>query len=190
MFLLMHALSAQTDSIRIDNNKLYINKHLQLYLWASSSPNGKGQAVKLEGTQNNRYANPFFLDTEGVNTIYPNYGAKLKKNDRTVYLPSLKYKVYSDGLPPNSRYRLRNVKRSYSGGQNYYSKGLTVRLSAMDGMSGVAHIYYKINDSEYQKYEQEIQLNQSGRFEILFYSEDIVGNKEKAKKIILNIKAE
>jgi hypothetical protein len=190
MPLLANTALAQVDSMKIKTDRLYINKHLPLYLWVSSSPDGKSNAIKLEGTQNNRYANPFYLDTEGMNTIFPNYGTKLQKNERRIYLPNLKYKVYSDGLPPISRYRLSNSKRSYEKGQFYYKKGLTISLSAIDGMSGTDNIYYKINDSEYKTYEQEIRLNESGEFQIFFYAEDIVGNKEKPRKIILNIQAD
>lgn len=178
---------AQPDSMIIKNDRLYINKHLPLYLWVSSDPDNRENLVLLDATQNNRYANPFFTDTEGFNTIYPNYGVKRLSRDRLIYTRRHIYRVYSDGMAPVSSYQLYNSRRSYKNGKLYYYPGVKIKISAVDGMSGVKKTYFKINDKPYTEYSEPIELKNDGKYSLMFYSEDYTANKEKPKKIIINL---
>ncbi len=50
-------------------NKLYYNRHLPVYFWISTSPGDNGQDVLLK-PKIKKYANPYYWDTEGKNTVH------------------------------------------------------------------------------------------------------------------------
>lgn len=179
--------SAQTDSMQVKNHKLYINKHLPLYMHLSASPELEAPSVRLKGRYEDKYSNPFYLDTEGKNSIYPNYGVRLIKTNREQYLNRLIYPVYADGLPPHTYYKFRNSTAKYQNGKRCYKAGLTVKLYAVDGLSAVKSIQYSINGGAYKSYSEEIKFETAGEYSIRFYSEDIVGNVEKEKEVTITV---
>ena len=66
--LSLNAQESKDDYKMISKNgKLYINKNIPLYLLISSSPDDDAKYVNMEGTRENEFANPFYLDTEGHN---------------------------------------------------------------------------------------------------------------------------
>ncbi|MEA2043376.1 MAG: hypothetical protein U9N85_12610 [Bacteroidota bacterium] len=179
--------SAESDSMLIKNEKFYINKHLPLYLWISSSGDGSAEQIKLEGSQNNKYANPFYLDTEGHNTVYPNYAVSLKQKNKKYYINRLVFDVYADGLPSKTYLKYYNVRYGYRNGKRYYKTGLKVKLKSYDGMSGVKTTYYKINESEFKPYTDKILFDTAGEYKLSYYSVDYTGNEEEVNHLKLTV---
>ena len=187
--LLLHAQeSERKNEIVTHEGKIYINKKTPLYLFISSSSDSDAKYINMESTKENKYANPFYMDTEGHNTFYPGNATYLQKNNRKIYMKKLILDVYADGIAPTTSYKLYKARSSYSNGKQYYKAGIKIRLRAYDAISGVKAIYFKINDGELKEYNDKITLEQSGSYEILYYAIDLVDNKEKLKKRNINIK--
>lgn len=175
------------QKIFIDQDgRLVVNKALPLYLWISTSADEGAQKYLLESEKNKKYSNPFYLDTEGKNTVrkFPIVDNQTK---RVVQYTDLIFEVYSDGLPPASSIKYIDAKASYKAGKRYYKLGLKLQVSAWDAISGVEKILVKINNQPYTAYQNPIAFNQSGEYEIKYYSTDKAGNQETEKTLHLLI---
>lgn len=161
-------------------NKLYVNKDLPIYLWLSTTQN-KDSAVLLQSHESKNYVNPFYFDTEGINTVRT--PSKVDKKTRKVVVPKsdIIFEVYADGLAPVSYSHFSGAKKYIKSGKIYYGKGLSVKLSARDAVSGVQDIYYSINGSAYQKYNSALSFEKEGEVVLKYFSVDHVGNVEKVK---------
>jgi len=67
------------------------------------------------------------------------------------------------------------------GNNDWYISNVTVTLNATDDSSGVNITYYKINEGDWQIYENPFLLNTSNYYTIQYYSVDIAGNVEDTK---------
>lgn len=67
------------------------------------------------------------------------------------------------------------------GNNDWYISNVTVTLNATDDSSGVNITYYKINEGDWEIYENPFLLNTSNYYTIQYYSVDIAGNVEDAK---------
>lgn len=169
-----------------ENGRLIINKELPLYLWMTTSPEPDAKKYRLESEKNKKYSNPFYLDTEGKNTVrhYPIVDPETKK---VVAYTDLIMELYADGLPPYSHVKFHDAKIFYSGGKKYFRPGLKIAISTWDAVSGTEKVYYSLNDSDFKEYNSPIELNQAGEIILKYYSVDKVGNTEPEKKIALSI---
>ncbi|MCF6241414.1 MAG: hypothetical protein L3J74_08735 [Bacteroidales bacterium] len=161
-------------------NRLYVNKDQPIYLWLSTTQN-KDSVVLLQSHESKNYVNPFYFDTEGMNTVRT--PSKVDKKTREVVVPKsdIIFEVYADGLAPVSYLHFSEAKEFVKTGKNYYGKGLSLKISARDAVSGVQDIYYSINGSEYKKYQTEIHFEKEGEVILKYFSVDHVGNVEKIK---------
>ncbi len=180
-------ISAQNDSILFKNNHLYVNKSSPVYIYLSDLSDKDAPAICLKGSEEDKYSNPFYFDTESTNTIYIDHPVKLKNEDKSSYISKLVYHVSVDGLPPVTHYKLKNVKTIYKNGHRCYKAGLKISMYARDKISGLKNIYYSINDEDFIEYNSEIELWQAGDYTIKYFSEDNVGNKEQEKKIQITV---
>jgi hypothetical protein len=161
-------------------NRLYVNKDQPIYLWLSTTQN-KDSAVLLQSHESKNYVNPFYFDTEGINTVRT--PSKVDKETRKVVVPKsdIIFEVYADGLPPISYTHFSGAKKFIKNGKTYFNKGLQLKLTAKDAVSGVQDIYYSVNKSEYKKYQNEIIFENEGEIILKYFAVDHVGNVEKVR---------
>lgn len=165
-----------TDS----TGNLYWNKSAPIYLFISDSPDGEKERLKSKITE--KYADPFYLDTEGVNYIRSRNAVdpetKLPVPDTEVM-----FEVYADGIAPVSSIVYDNVSMYKNSENLYYNDGLTISLSSKDEMSGVKKLSYAVNEGSFKPYEKSTTFSKSGEFTMKFFAEDNVGNIEEVKSI-------
>ncbi len=159
--------------------KLYWNKHMPVYLFIGSTPSKADHM--LENTSTPEYANPHYLDTEGINFIRSKDAFDIETQRIVEPRIEVMYEVYADGLPPLSAISLDNAPRYTAGGNIYYGKGLTATVTSKDQISGVEQIFYKINTSSFSPYQNIIDMATEGEYAISFYAKDNVGNAEQTK---------
>ncbi|MBN2520942.1 MAG: hypothetical protein JXB17_10585, partial [Bacteroidales bacterium] len=66
----------------------------------------------------------------------------------------------------------------YKEGKLYFGRGLQVKISSNDLVSGVDNTYVSLNGDAYKKYNNKINLNNEYENRLLYYSVDHVGNFE------------
>lgn len=164
-----------------DNGRLYVNKDIPLYLHISDSRDNDGEHHVLESESTPQYSAPFFLDTEGYNTIRT--PSKVDPETRQVILPKsdVIFEIYCDGIAPESKINYKTAPAIERGGKLYLGKGLKIGLTAIDKMSGVEQTYYSINGQPYQKYTEPLDFKDEKDFLLTVYSVDNVGNDEQDK---------
>ncbi|SMO34382.1 hypothetical protein SAMN06265379_101154 [Saccharicrinis carchari] len=171
------------------DGKLYINKQQPLYLFVGNTPNPSENMHRLESQKTPQYANPFYLDTEGINTIRtPSQVDTVTK--KVVYpLADIIFDVYADGIAPTTKVAWNGVKRHVNKGTVYYNQGLKINLSATDHMSGVENIYMSLNKQPYTVYNDTLLLDDEGDYQLKTYAVDHVGNVEEEKTYEFTIDA-
>ena len=171
------------------DGKLYINKQQPLYLYLGNTPNPTENMQRLESHKTPQYANPFYLDTEGINTIRtPSQVDTVTK--KVVYpLADIIFDVYADGIAPTTKLSWNGVGRHVGNGTVFYNKGLKVGISAADQMSGVENIYVSLNKQSYTAYSDSLQFDDEGDYQLKVYAVDHVGNVEEEKTYEFSIDA-
>lgn len=172
------------------DGKLYINKDLPVYLFLSVTPDMK-DGIQLESEATKAYANPLYLDTDGLNTIRT--PSAVDPETRKTVLPErdVVFEVYADGIAPSTASSFTGAPRYTSGGTIYYGKGLTVSLSSKDAVSGVEQTYYSISRESYQKYNAALSMNKEGQQFLQYYAADFTGNAENpnAREFVVDLSA-
>lgn len=59
-----------------------------------------------------------------------------------------------------------------------------VHLSAKDDKSGVAHIYYSLNGSEFNEYRKPVDISDLDEVNIKYYAVDRAGNNSETEKSV------
>lgn len=156
----------------------YVQKSLPVYLSFSTEP--QGEQHRLTSKKTKEYADPMYLDTEGVNYIRSHWAVD-KSTGKTVY-PQVEilYELYADGLAPATSIDFYGAPYYRAGGTTYYGQGLEVSLASRDGVSGVEAIHYALNASSYSKYTQPLSINTEKAHTLYYYAFDHVGNDEAA----------
>ena len=76
------------------------------------------------------------------------------------------------------------------GNNNWYVSMVTVSFNATDNLSGIDVIKYKIDDSDWEKYKDSVDVSSNGEHTVYFYSVDNAGNIEEEKNITFKIDKE
>jgi hypothetical protein len=160
------------------DGKLYVNKDIPLYLHISDSKDEKGNHYVLESQSSPEYSTPFFLDTEGWNTIRT--PSKVDAATRKPVLPKsdVIFEIYCDGLPPTSTIVYKNAPLREVNGKLYIGKGLEIRLESNDAVSGVEQILFAVNESPYAAYTKPLTFDKELDYTLKIYGVDNVGNAE------------
>jgi len=161
------------------DGKTFVQKSLPLYLSFSTSPQGEKHPLTSEITR--EYANPMYLDTEGVNYIRSHWAVDQTTLKTIEPKVEIKYELYADGLAPSSALKLSGAPTYSRGSVLYFGKSLSADLSSRDGVSGVEAINYSLNGSAYSGYGSTIALAKEGTNTLYYYAYDFVGNAENAK---------
>ena len=163
-----------------NDGNIYVQKQMPLYLKFSVEPNGQNYNFHSKGTPD--FADPMYLDTEGINFIRSkwavNKDTKRKKNPEEEIL----YEIYADGIPPTSKIKLSGAPHFKKQGIDYYGKGLKISLSSMDWISGVQQTYFSMNGG-YQNYNGSLNPDIEKTYDVYYYSVDNVGNVEKTQHL-------
>jgi len=81
-----------------------------------------------------------------------------------------------------------NLSPDKPDGENGWYKGsVTITLSATDNLSGVNATYYKLNNGEWERYNDKIKISADGGYTLHYYSVDNEGNAENEKTISFRI---
>ena len=120
--------------VYLNNGNTYVQKSLPLYLMFSTSPGG--QTYDLKSKKSANYADPMYLDTEGINYIRSKWAVN-KETQKTVNpKEEILYELYADGLPPYTYHKFSGAPK-YTKGKVYFGKGLSYSLTSRDAVSGV-----------------------------------------------------
>jgi predicted small secreted protein len=165
------------------DGKLYVNKDIPLYLYLSDNKEGSGNHYLLESQSSPEYSTPFFLDTEGWNTIRT--PSKVDPVTRKVILPisDVIFELYADGIAPTTKIQYKNVSLYRSEGNLYMGKGLKINLISQDKVSGVEQILYSVDGAAYTKYTSELTFDKEKDYVLRVYAVDNVGNVENEKQL-------
>ncbi len=172
-----------------ENGKLYVNKHQPMYLYIGSTPTSTENMHRLESHKTPQYTNPFYFDTEGLNTIRtPSQVDTITK--QVVYpVADIVFEVFADGLAPTTKVMWSNAVRYVNSGKVFYGKGLSVSMTATDQMSGVQNIYVSRNSQPYTAYTDTLHFEEESDYTIRVYAVDHVGNVEEDKTFEFSIDA-
>lgn len=164
--------------VYLNDGNTYVQKDLPMYLKFSTEPNGQNYDLKSKATPD--YADPMYLDTEGINYIRSKWA--VDKNSKETVNPQQEvlYEVYADGLAPVTSSKFSGAP-VYKKDKIYYGKGLKVDLTATDGVSGVERIHYALGGN-YQDYSSTLNLDTEKEHTLYYYSNDNVGNAEKTRE--------
>jgi hypothetical protein len=171
--------------VYLNNGNTYVQKQMPLYLKFSTEPNGKNYDLKSKSTA--EYADPMYLDTEGINYIRSRWAVD-KESKKTIYpQQEIMFEVYADGLAPNSKSQFINAPAYNNGSIQFYGKGLSVDLSAKDWISGVENIHYSTDGEAYKNYTSSINYTEDKAYTLYYFANDYVGNAEKTNKKVFTV---
>ncbi len=158
------------------DNDVYFQKSLPIYLWVSTSPdlNAKKHLLVTEDGD----VNHFHLDTEGRNTVRSPWAVDPVTGEYVKPMHDVIFDVYADGIAPVSKSEFTGAPKFYKDGKLYFGKGLQVKITSNDLVSGIANTYISLNGDAYKTYNNEININKEYDNRLLYYSIDHVGNFE------------
>jgi hypothetical protein len=171
-------LQHPTRLFKVEDGKLYVNRNQPMYLFIGASPDVNAPMQRIESQTTPKYANPFYFDAEGHNTIRtPSQVDTITK--QIVYpLADIIFDVYADGIAPVTKATFNNAVSYTKDGKTYFGKGLSVILSARDQMSGVDQTYFSLDGSPFKVNNEALTFDQEKEYSLSFYSVDNVGNVE------------
>jgi len=165
-----------------EDNKLYINKDLGLYLWMSVSPDPKSEKIRLFSDSTKEYTNPMYLDMEGFNSIRSPWAVDTLNKKTVMPLRDIVFEVYADGIPPVSKTEFKAKISRVIEGKKYFGSDLAIKIISRDEISGVQSTYYSLNGQPFSEYREELKLFKEGENILKHYATDHVGNREKVKE--------
>ncbi len=177
-FFLLATLGAtaqETDSFHVDSTgRLFVNPGTPVYIYLSTSPDGS-DAVRLNSL--NPEDMPMHWDGHG-----PHYLTHLN-----LYMGrKIRFDLYADAISPKTSTSFDAKKGVQKNDVIYISGVATLELNAIDSHSGINAIYYSVNESEFQNYNQPLVFDKEGEYTLKFYAIDNVGNKEdEGKRVIV-----
>ncbi len=172
---------------RSDDNKLYIQKSLPVYLYISTEPDKKGEMHQLESDSTKAFANPMYLDTEGYNS-FRSPSAVDSKTMQTYYpLTDVVFEVYADSRSPKTKITYEADKLFNNGKELFVGSEFSITLNSYDALSGVEQILLSIDSAGYKKYTAPIRFDKEKKYTLDYYAVDNVGNAEQATNRIFMV---
>lgn len=163
---------------KAEDEKLYINKDLGVYLWLSTSPEPEADKIRLKSDTSAKYSNPMFFDTEGYNTVRSPSAVDTTTKKVVYPLHDIIFEVYADGIPPKTHSSYSYDKTQLLNGKRYYGGALKVELNSTDQVSGVESVFFSLNNDLFSVYDGPVDIAKQGENKLTFYSVDKVGNRE------------
>ncbi len=159
---------------------LFWRKTTPVYLFISDTPDKPRHRLKSKVTA--EYADPLYLDTEGINFIRSR-NAVDPKTMQSIPDKEVMFEIYADGIPPVTMVSYRNDIRFNASEAIFYKSGLEIMLTSKDQLSGLSKINYSINEGSVTTYEKALSFVAPGTYEIRYFSEDRVGNVEPERSV-------
>ncbi len=162
--------------------KVFVNKHLPIYVKISTSPDDKSPSFTLPSIVTAKYANPMYFDTEGRNTLRSPWAV-----DTVTKMPvepkiEIIYEVFADGKPPVTNLKIKYSHKFIKNGMVYYGKDVKLEFLTNDEVSGVEATYVSVNHGVYTDLTKiNPVFDEEKEYVIAYYSVDRVGNVEKPK---------
>lgn len=167
------------------SGRLYWNKRLPVYLWVSSTPDSAEE--RLNKPANKLYADPLYLDNEGVNYIKHQFAVDPKTHEPVQPPQDAALEIYADGVAPSTASSFEAAKKYEAQGKIYYGPGLTVGITADDKTSGVDNIYYAVNSNNYNTYGNKLSIGTQGDYQLKYYAVDHVGNMSNISQQVFTV---
>ena len=169
------------------DGKLYMNKQLPVYLWIGNETGQEAKKIRLISESCSKYANPFYWDTEGLNTVRT--PSKVDPETRKVVLPQedIVFEVYADGLAPQSKINIFDGPNYMKNNIWYWGVGTKLKLQSKDRVSGVDKSYLSTNGSAFTCFNEVMNLDEEKEYAFKFYAVDNVGNVEELKDKAVSI---
>ena len=167
--------------------RVYFQKQAPVYFFVGTDPNDKNQSIQLKSETTPMYANPMYLDAEGLNTFRSPYAVDQKTKQVVLPKRDVIFEIYADGYPPVTHISYGTTKMLNRGGKLYISGKAQITLTARDETSGVDKIYYSVDSADYKEYTAPFVLDEPKEYLIKYYSFDNVGNTESLKTVKLVI---
>jgi hypothetical protein len=163
--------------------KIYIQKELPVYLRIATSPDEDAESYLLQSEETKAYANPFYLDTEGYNTIRTPSCVDTVTKKALYPIRDVIFELYADATAPITKADFGKNSIHKNNGKIYTSGKLSLSFSATDKQSGINKIYYSIDGAAFKPYQNEINLSEPKEYVIKYYAIDNVGNDEGVKTL-------
>lgn len=163
-----------------NEGNIYIQKQLPLYLKFSVEPDGQNYNFQSKGTPD--FADPMYLDTEGINFIRSKWA--VNKDTKRTKKPQeeILYEIYADGVAPTSKIKFTGASYFTKEGLKYYGENLQISISSADWIAGIDQTFFALNGG-YQNYNGSLSIDIERAYDIYFYAVDNVGNVEDTKTI-------
>lgn len=163
-------------------NKTYMNKDLPVYFRIATSSDPTADSYLLRSESTAKYANPMYLDTEGLNTLRSPSAVDPQTKKVVIPQQDIIFEIYADGIAPVTQFSLKEAKSTAVKGKIFYGKDVKLEFSSVDETSGTEAIYISLNRSPFKVYNnQPITFDQEMDYAIKYYSVDQVGNVEHPK---------
>ncbi len=174
--------------VYVNDGNTYVQKSLPLYFMFSTSKGGT--QYPLTSKKSEGYADPMYLDTEGVNYMRSKWAVDPATGKTIVPNEEVMYELYADGLAPITRLTFSGAS-VYRSDRMYYGPGLQLTLASKDGVSGVENTFYSLGTGAWANYSGTVNANTEGENAFYYYANDNVGNAEKTKnsKFVVDLTA-
>ncbi len=189
-----------------DDGNIYCSPDTNFYVSAKDAPSGVGMDLAYGGystdemysSGNGERTTDNFFTMEGSGEVVYYYAAMDKVGNLT---PVNQFRVYVDDQAPvaslagSTNLKKRNGEyvvipsEDLTTEDNRYIVSNATRLAfeAEDDLSGVDAIYVKINDEDYVKYYEPIELADYEEYTIMVKTEDNVGNMSEPKEFLFSV---
>ena len=163
----------------IAEEKEWYNENVTMALNASDNLAGVNYTMyRIDNGSWQKYEGNFTIGGEGIHVVYfysvDNAGNVEEEKNVTIAL---------DFTPPETNY---SIDATY--GQNKWIKDYAIiSFNATDNLAGINATMYKIDDGDWQKYEEPINFTADGEHIIYFYSVDNAGNVEEERNFTIKI---
>ena len=163
--------------VYVNDGNTYVQKSLPLYFMFSTSKGGTQYPLTSKASEN--YADPMYLDTEGVNYMRSKWAVDPESRKIKSPKEEVLYELYADGLAPRTSLKFSGAA-IYRSDRVYYGPGLQFTLTSKDGVSGVENTFYALGGS-WTNYGGTVNAAIEGENALYYYANDNVGNAEKTK---------
>lgn len=164
--------------VYVNDGNTYVQKSLPLYFMFSTSKGGT--QYPLTSKKSAGYADPMYLDTEGVNYIRSKWAVDPATGKTMEPKREVMYELFADGLAPVTRLAFSGAS-IYRSDRVYYGPGLQFTLTSRDGVSGVENTFYSLGTGSWTNYSGTVNASSEGENTLYYYANDNVGNAEKTK---------
>jgi len=117
------------------------------------------------------------VHTDSIHTV------SARSFDGNNYSETYTISLTVDNTPPSTTCVISGAE----GTNNWWTSNITITLTGMDNTSGIQNTYYKLDNSEWEVYTNSVSLPDEGVHLLLYYSHDVVGNRQTNQSLTIKI---